>query len=134
MYWSRLGRNCYRSKTNIHLILGVYWCFLRYAIFVVHLCTCHYNSTFSEDWCSNCYWNWQRQSICFNNNCSHRAWPQKWLFVSYVFRHYQSGDVTWFLIWSLLISCAGSTQLRNSSIFTHSHSYGRTATSSAAKE
>ena len=84
--------------------------------------------------CSNCKWNWQRQYICFNNNCIYRAWLQKWVFVPYVLRRYQSGDVTWISFRFVLLCCAVPSQLRNSSVFPHFHSDSNGATSGDTRE
>ena len=57
------------------------------------------------------------------------------MFVPYVFRRYQSGDVTSISFQFLELCCAVSTnQLQNDSVFTHFHSHSRTATSSALSE
>ena len=104
------------------------------AIFLTSLCTYQYKSNFSEIYCSKWKWNRQRQKICSNNNCSYRTWLQKWVIVPYVFRCHQCGDVTWFSFRSVLLCCAVSSQLWNSSAFTHSHSDSSAATSSATRE
>ena len=51
-----------------------------------------------------------------------------------MFRRYQSGDTTPISFQFVLLCCAVSSQLRNDSVFTHFHSYSRTATSSATIE
>ena len=51
-----------------------------------------------------------------------------------MFRRYQFGDVTWTSFQSVLLCCAVSSQLRNSSVLTHSHSDSSAATSSATGE
>ena len=55
-------------------------------------------------------------------------------FFPYVFRRYQSGDVTWIWFPFVLLRCAASSQLRNSSVFTHTHSESSAATSSATRK
>ena len=131
MYWSRWWRKRNGTILNIQLILRAYLCFLNGAIFVNDLCTYQYKSTSSGNYCSNCGWNWQRQQICFTNNCNNRVWLQKWVFVPFVFRRYQSGDIIWNSFRSVLLCCAVPSQLRNSSVFTHSYSDSSAATSSA---
>ena len=69
-----------------------------------------------------------------NYNCKYRTWRHKWVFALYVFRCHQPGDVTWFLLQFVLLRCAISSQLRNSSAFTSSHSDNSTATSSATRK
>ena len=56
-----------------------------------------------------------------------------WIFVPYVFRRYQSGEVTQFLI-NLATMLCNFSYLRNRSVITHFINFSRTAISNATSD